>query len=131
MEKDLQVKYDSLCYITFLNIARLTKNADRIVLKNVDWKNMEHKFVVHVINSCYNILGDRDVVMDAGPLTRRAISRECRAFGKIRKVKPDEEKFVNVEELLEFMRGYACELCGVNFTFGDIYNAYYSGKDNI
>ena len=129
MENDLQVKYDSLCYATFLNIRHLTDGADRIALKGVDWKNMEHRFVVHIVNACYNILGARDVVMDAGPLTRSTISRACRSFGKIRKILPTDEKCVNVPELLEFMRGSACELCGTEFTFGDIYNEYYSGKE--
>lgn len=129
MENDLQVKYDSLCYTTFLNIRHLTKNADRIALKGVDWKNLEHRFVVHIVNACYNILGTRDVVMDAGPLTRNTIARECRSFGKIRKIREDDIKIVDVPELLEFMRGTACELCGTEFTFGDIYNEYYSGKE--
>ena len=129
MENDLQVKYDSLCYTTFLNIRHLTKDADRIALKGVDWKNLEHRFVVHIVNACYNILGARDVVMDAGPLTRSTIARACRSFGKVRKIREDETIFVDVPELLEFMRGTACELCGTEFTFGDIYNEYYSGKE--
>ena len=129
MENDLQVKYDSLCYTTFLNIRHLTKDADRIVLKGVDWKNLEHRFVVHIVNACYNILGTRDVAMDAGPLTRSTIARACRSFGKVRKIKKEDTFFVDVPELLEFMRGTACELCGAEFTFGDIYNEYYSGKD--
>ena len=129
MENDLQVKYDSLCSTTFLNIRHLTKDADRIVLKGVDWKNLEHRFVVHIVNACYNILGTRDVAIDAGPLTRSTIAHECRSFGKVRKIKKDETIFVDVPELLEFMRGTACELCGTEFTFGDIYNEYYSGKE--
>jgi hypothetical protein len=129
MENDLQVKYDSLCYTTFLNIRHLTKDADRIALKGVDWKNLEHRFVVHIVNACYNILGARDVVMDAGPLTRSTIARACRSFGKVRKIREDDTVFVDVPELLEFMRGAACELCGTEFTFGNIYNEYYSGKE--
>jgi hypothetical protein len=131
MENDLQVKYDSLCYATFLNIKHLTADAKRIVLKNVDWNNEEHKFVIHIINACYNILGEKEVAIDVGPFTRSTIAHECRALGKIRKPQPDEDKFVDVPELLEFMRGAANELCGIVFTFGDIYDAYYSGKENI
>jgi hypothetical protein len=130
MENDLQTKYDSLCYATFINIKHLTSGADRIVLRNVDWNNLEHKYVVHIINACYNILGARPVVSDAGPLTRNSISRECDMFGKVRKARPEETQCVDVPELLEFMRGPACNLCGAEFTFGDIYNEYYSGKEN-
>lgn len=131
MENDLFVKYDSLCYTTFLNIRHLTTDANRIVLRNVDWDNEEHRFVIHIINACYNILGEKEVAIDVGFFTRRAIAHECKALGKIRKPKPDEDKFVDVPEMLEFMREAANELCGIVFTFGDIYDAYYSGKENI
>ena len=32
-------------------------------------------------------------------------------------------------DMLEFMRGYACELVGPEFRFGDIYDAYYAKKE--
>ena len=44
MENDLFVKYDSLCYTTFLNIRHLTADANRIVLKNVDWNKFDQKW---------------------------------------------------------------------------------------
>lgn len=129
MGNDLRTKYDSLCYITYLNIRHLTKDAERIVLKSVDWNNKEHKFLIHIVNACYNILGAKDVAIDVGPFTRGTIGRECRAVGKIRKIKKEENVFVSVPEIIEFMREYACELCGAEFTFGDIYDEYYSGKE--
>lgn len=127
--EDLRLEYDALCYATMVNVSTLTSGANRIVLKNVDWNNLEHKFVIHVINACYNILGSRDVAIDVGPLTRGTIARECRSFGRVRKVQKDEQIFVDVPEMLEFMRGHACKICGDTFTFGDIYDAYYSGKE--
>lgn len=130
MENDLQVKYDALCYATFLNIKHLTDGADYIVFKNLDWSNKEHKFVVHIANACYNILGERDIATDANTIARFSISRECRAFSKVRKMSNKAEKYVDVPELLEYMRGAACDTCGVEFTFGDIYDEYYSGKEN-
>jgi hypothetical protein len=129
MENDLQVKYDSLCYATFLNVRHLTQDADRIVLEHVDWKNLEHRFVVHLIHACYGILGDREIAMDVNAFTRSIISRSCPTFGKIKKINESDTKKINVPELIEFMRGSACELCGVDFTFGDIYNTYYNVKD--
>lgn len=130
MENDLRVKYDHLCYITYLNIRHKSEGADRIVLRNFDWTNKEHRFIVHIVNACWSILGEREVAIEAGPMTRGSIARECRGLGKIRKPLPEEDKFVDVQDMLEFMRGAACELCGAEFTFGDIYDEYYSGKDN-
>ena len=46
MENDLQVKYDSLCYATYLNVQEKTKGAEDIVLKNFHYDNKEHKFVL-------------------------------------------------------------------------------------
>lgn len=127
--EDFRMEYDSLCYATMINVKTLTSGANRIVLKNVNWNNLEHKFVIHVINACYNILGSRDVAIDVGPLTRGSIARECSSFGKVKKVQKDEQIFVDVPELLEFMRGHACDMCGDGFSFGDIYKEYYSGKE--
>jgi hypothetical protein len=129
MENDLQVNYDALCYIAFKNIHFLTDGANRIVLRNFDWNNTEHKFVVAIISACYSLLDNRKIAIDVGPLTRGAIARRFPAFGRIGKPREDETKFVDVPELLEKMRGYANELCGEQFIFGDIYNAYYSGKE--
>lgn len=129
MENDLQVKYDSLCYTTFINVRHLTKDATRIALKNVDWSNKEHKFVLHIINACHGLLDNKEVAMELGPLTRSTIAHECGGLGKIRKINKVDTIFVDVPDLLEFMRGAACKLCGVEFTFGNIYDAYYSGKD--
>ena len=95
----------------------------------MDWSNKEHKFVVHIANACYNILGERDIATDANSITRFSISRECRAFSKVRKMSNKAEKYVDVPDLLEYMRGAACDTCGVEFTFGDIYDEYYSGKE--
>ena len=131
MENDLQVKYDSICYITFKNIAHLTDGANRIVLRNFDWHNNEHKFVIAIVNACYGLLDNRKVAVDEGPLARGSIARKFPAFGRVGKPRKDEDKFVDVPEMLEFMRGYANELCGIVFTFGNIYDAYYSGKEDI
>jgi hypothetical protein len=46
----------------------------------------------------------------------------------ISKAEKDEEGVVDIPEMLEFMRGPAKELCGEDFTFGDIYREYYTKK---
>jgi hypothetical protein len=126
MENDILVKFDALCYAAFLNINHLTKESNRIALKNVDWSNKEHKFLIHIVNACYSLLGEKEVAVDTSPMTRRAIARECGALGKIKKMDKNEQIFVNVPEVLEFMRGAACETCGSGFTFGQIYDEYYA-----
>ena len=129
MENDLQVKYDSLCYSTFINVRHLTDGVNYIYLKNFEYDNKEHRFVIAVINACHGILGEKELLVNVNMFQRRALEKEFRTFGRIRRPKGEPEKYVDVPEMLEFMRGAACELCGTDFTFGDIYDAYYSGKD--
>lgn len=130
MENDIRVKYDSLCYATMINIKTKTRGAERIVFRNFHYNNKEHQFVMSVAMACWNILGEKDVAVDDGIFARRALSKRYKHTCKIGKAKEEETIFVDVEEMLEFMRGPACDLCGDQFTFGDIYDAYYSGKDN-
>ena len=130
MENDIRVNYDSLCYATMINIKTKTSGADRIVLRNFHSKNKEHLYVLAITMTCWNILGEREVAIDDGLLARIALNKKYKKICKIDKAQDYENIFVDVEEMLEFMRGPACDLCGDQFTFGDIYDAYYSGKDN-
>jgi hypothetical protein len=130
MENDLLLNYDKICYNAFAYVEQSTKGANSIVLLGVDWKNKEHKFVIHLINACYCILGSKEIAMDANPFVRSVISRACGSFGKISKAQPNETKYINIPDMLEDLRGQACEWCGVEFTFGDIYDEYYSGRGN-
>ena len=131
MENDIRVKYDSICYKTFLNVRYLTEGANNIVLKNFNYSDQEHQFVLAVVVACSNILGNRSLAIDTNVFYRKLIAKRYAAIGKVKKVTDMEEKVVNVPELLDFMRPSAVELCGESFTFGDIYKEYYSGKDNI
>lgn len=129
MRDELQMQYDSLCYATMINIKTLTSGAKRIVFRNFHEQNKEHQFIMAVTMACWNILGEREIAIDDGLLARIRLNKKYHKTCKIDKAKDDEQVFVDAEELLEFMRGHACQLCGENFTFGDIYDAYYSGKD--
>ena len=127
--EDLRLEYDSLCYATMVNVMTNTRGADRIVFRNFDYNNKEHLFVMSVTMACWNLLGEREVAIDDGIFARRALSKKYKKLCKIGKAKDEEEIFIDVPELLEFMRGHACQICGDSFTFGDIYDEYYSGKD--
>lgn len=125
MDSELQMRYDSLCYATMLNVRTKTSGAERIVLRNFDYKNKEHKFVLAVVMACWNILGGREVAVDAPAFTRASINRRYKKTCKVKAAKDTEDVFVDVVDMLEFMRGSACALCGEDFTFGQIYDTYY------
>ena len=127
--EDLRLEYDSLCYATMINIKTLTSGAKRIVFRNFDYQNKEHLFVMSVTIACWNILGEKEIAIDGNIFARIALNKKYRKTCKIEKAKKEETVFVDVPEMLEFMRGHACKLCGDTFTFGDIYDAYYGGKE--
>lgn len=129
MEENIQVKYDSICYITLMNIKSLTDKVDYIVLKNFDHKNKEHLFIMAVINACYGVLGNKKVLINKNIVIRKHLANKNKAVGKILHSSGKELVQVDVQDLLELMRGYSCGLCGEGFTFGEIFDAYYGGKD--
>lgn len=129
MENDLQVKYDSLCYATFMNIKHLTEGAKRIVFKNFDAKNKEHLFALSVATACWSILGERDIAINANFFDCLKLARRYKKICKIHYANGNDEQFIDTVEMLNFMRPTGIDLCGEDFTFGDIYDEYYSGKE--
>jgi hypothetical protein len=126
MRDELQLKYDSLCYATMINIKTKTSGAKRIVFRNFHSENKEHLFVMAVTMACWNILGEREVAIDCGVIARAKLSKKYKSICSMKKALNDEQVYVDVPEMLEFMRKTACDLCGEEFTFGDIYDAYYA-----
>lgn len=127
--EDLQVKYDSICYCLFNGLRNLSHSAKSINLCNFDGRNEEHLLVVAVAAACAGVLGDKDLAID-GPIgIRRRLAAKYKKCITIVKNKREEAQ-IDIPEFLEGLRGYACELCGNKFKFGDIYHAYYcEGED--
>ena len=127
--EDLQLQYDSICYCIFNGLQNLSHDADGINLKNFDYQNEEHLLVVAVAAACAGVLGDKDLAID-GPIgARRSLAAKYKKSITIVKNK-DEGEQIDVPEFLEGLRGYACELCGAEFRFSDIYHAYYNEKED-
>jgi hypothetical protein len=118
------MEYDALCYHIFAGLQNLSHGANSINLKNFDGKDEEHLLVVAVAAACVSILGDRNLAID-GPIgIRRRLAAKYKKSVTIVKNKGEDAQ-IDVPEFLEGLRGYACELCGPEFRFGDIYHAYY------
>jgi hypothetical protein len=76
--------------------------------------------------ACWNILGEKEVAIDQNLFRRAKLNKKYKTIGKIAETKKDEMHVIDVVDLLEFMRGPACEAMGVEFTFGEIYDEYYA-----
>ena len=128
MTDDLQMKYDSLCYATMMNIGSFSKGANKICLKEFDPKDDEHLLVLSVAVACSGILGERPIALDCHKKAIRGFAKKYKKTVKIIQADEDETIVVDVPKMLEFMRGPAKEMCGEDFTFGDIYREYYAEK---
>jgi hypothetical protein len=126
--KDVEMNYDSICYHLLHGIKNLSEGADCINFANFDGKNEEHLFVLSLTSACIGILNNRNVAIDGPMGLRRRLAADYKKGLKIIKNKGDGKQ-IDTNELLEGLRGYACSLCGEDFRFGDIYRAYYCGKD--
>lgn len=126
---DLQVQYDSICYYIFNAVCNLSHGADNINLKNFDGKDEEHLLVLSVTMACYNILGEKPIAIDGSAWVRRKLAAKYKKDVSIIKNKTTDDKQIDVGEVLEGLRGWACSMCGEDFRFGDIYRAYYCGKE--
>lgn len=121
-------KYDEICGAAFVNLFTLSKDSDTIAFRRFNPKNEEHLFILGVAKGLAGSLGKK-VALDVNKFQlwklNRGIDKDCRLIlvdGK------EAIYSIDPEELLAFMRPKAVEACGEDFTFADIYNAYYNRK---
>lgn len=124
--QDIRVQYDALAWATYVNIDIKTSGTDKIVFHNFDGNNKEHLYVMAVVMSCWNVLGEKAVYIDDNVFVRARLSRRYKNICKVGKATGEEENYIDINELLDFMRDTACQMCGPEFTFGDIYDKYYA-----
>lgn len=122
---DYYVKYDSLCYTALMGLYSRAKDGDTIAFEGFDAENKEHMFLFHIAMNFPSTLGEKDIAVDAGWLVRRRLSRLARR--KVLFTSRDNTSVINVGEFLNLLRPQAEELFpGEDFSFGDIYEAYYA-----
>ena len=128
MEDKAQLQYDSVCYYTFHAIRIMSKDAERICFSGFDKKDKEHQYVIAVTVACASLLGNKDIGIDAGPITRFRLNKKYGKTCSFNKICKKDSIIIDIEGLLEDLRGIACEICGVDFPFGEIYDAYYADE---
>lgn len=127
--EDLKVKYDGICYCLFNGLRNLSHSAKSINLCNFNGKDEEHLLVVAIAAACAGVLGDKDLAIDGPMGIRRKLAAKYKKSIAIVRNKGKEAQ-IDVPEFLEGLRKYACELCGDEFKFSDIYHAYYCEEEN-
>ena len=125
--KELQMKYDALCYHIFSGLRNLSRDEDSLNLKNFDGEDEEHLCVLAIAAACSGILGKSQVSLDGSRRIRKRLVNKYKNCFTIVKNRGTGQQ-IDVPEFLDGLREYARELCGEWFYFGDIYDAYYNEK---
>lgn len=127
---ELEKNYNDICGKAFVNLYTFSKEGKNIYFKDLDLKNKEHLFLLHVAMGLSGIV-EKPVVLNKSKLSvwwlnKKLHIRDDKA--KILAVKDDEPNGINANEILSFMLPYAQSICGYDFNYGDIYDEFYNLK---
>ena len=129
---ELERKYNEICSAAFHNIFTTTKSWKTIPIKNLNLKNPEHLFVLHVALALGGAI-EKQVAINASKFTIWRLNKKLHIKDKGARIiqvtnENDEETVINPVMLLDFMRPTAEKMCGKKFSFGDIYHEFYELK---
>lgn len=123
--------YNKICGFTFANIFTLTKNCETIPVRDVDIKNEEHLYVLHVAVGVGGVVGKKVTVNGSKwfiwRLNRKmGLKKDCRIQ---RMTMKDTMYSVSPQMLNDDLRETASSISKeYPFDFGDIYNEFYNMK---
>lgn len=121
--------YDQICGIAFANIYCSAKREGRIVLSSFDAKNKDHLFALGVARGVSGAL-QTDLFIECSWWTLRKLNKKIPEQMRMKRANRDDaNSAIDTNELLDFVREVCVgtELSGVSFA--DIYDEYYSGKE--
>jgi hypothetical protein len=130
--QELEHKYNQICEAALVKVYVKTQDLvdaeDGVVpLKNFDFKNNEHKFILAVARALGGIRGTQ-VAVDTNFVQLWWENRKIKVKNsRLLKYKKEyDEHAADPEEILTELRPWAEELCGTGFTFDDIYYEFYA-----
>lgn len=121
-------KYDEIAGAAYVNLYTLSKNSDTIAIAPFDPKNEEHLFLLGVAKGLSAVVS-KPICLDVSRFQLWKLNWRVKKESKIQRMDGKEAIYaINPDQLLDFMRQEAIEYCGDDFTFADIYKAFYSRK---
>ena len=121
-------KYDEIAGAAYVNLYTLSKNSDTIALAPFDPKNEEHLFVLGVAKGL-SAVTNKPVCLDVSRFQLWKLNWRVKKEARACLIDGKEAIYaIDPDRLLDFMRKEAVEYCGDDFTFADIYKAFYSRK---
>lgn len=126
MEEKIFREYDGLIGLTMYNITALSDER-KIILENFDRKNKEHLYFLRIALMARDIY-NMPLFIKTSWFNIFLLNWKMRkSFNRVLRAKKNE-KGINVQEVLDFMRQDGKQRIGENFSFVDIYNNYYEGS---
>ena len=130
LDESLYREYDGLINLTMINLYSLSKELGVIRLFEFDPKNKEHLFVLRVAliaREVYQFPVEIGVNWWQGLKLNWKMRVE---FEPIKCISRKEYRGIWVDKMLNFMRPDGEKRIGGDFSFADIYKAYYEGSLN-
>lgn len=121
---ELYNKYDKIINITMVNLYTLSKDKNEIVLSNIDRKNKDHLYILRIAiiaKDIYNF----PLKLHTSFWNWFCLNWRMRKLSRRVPREKGEENLIDTAQLIDFMREPISEYMGVDFKFGDIYNAFY------
>lgn len=126
-EKTLK-EYDGLIGLTLVNLFTLSKDCGAIRLDKFDRKNKEHLFFLRVALIARDVY-QVPIEMSGSRWEILRLNWKIRKnFKKVKRVSSFYAGNFDVSAVLDFMRPDAIKRIGTDFSFADIYDAYYEGS---
>lgn len=132
--EELLNKYDGIIQYCVYNIWEKSNYSEKIILTNIDRNNKEHLLILRLALIAKDIY-NRPMYMKTGLWNWIVLNWRMRKLTmRVSRVKKDDvvHEFVDVNTLLEAIRQVVLEYLGEeyakNFSFADIYEAYYKGE---
>lgn len=128
--KEMEKNYDALCYRVLISLYSRTKDVIKeegiIPLKNFDFGNKEHRFVLAIARGLSGVV-ECQVSVKTNWIRFAYENNKIKVDGSklVKYNKKYDKSAVNPDDLLSDFRKMAEDLCGKEFTFADIYEEYY------
>lgn len=127
-DRKILTEYDGLIGLTMYNLYTLSKDCGAIRIDNFNRHNKEHLYLLRVS------LIARDVYQVPVEMSGSWWNVFCvnwkirKGFSRVKRVAKFDTGNFDVSAVLDFMRPDAIKRIGTDFSFADIYDAYYEGS---
>jgi hypothetical protein len=131
LDLSLEEIYNEICRVTMVKAYTKTNEiaTEAIPIKNFDWKNPEHLYVLAIARALSGVVGVQ-VAIDTPWYRRWWYNRKIKVEGsKLLPYKDDYDLHaIDPDELLDDIRDWATEFSenSVEFDFSDIYYEFYA-----